>query len=60
MFFKKPTKSSQNCKNKRRFKNDTEALAAIKRINPTKANKKPRRSYKCPHCGGYHLTSTRL
>ena len=46
-----------NCKRKRRFNNDVEAQAALKRINPGKASRGPSRVYKCQVCGGYHLSS---
>jgi len=47
------------CKRKRRFDNDADAQAALKRINPARKLKKPARVYKCPVCNGYHLTSQR-
>jgi hypothetical protein len=50
---------SAACKKKVRFKNDAAAQAALKKINPTKALKKPSRVYKCPVCAGWHLTSLR-
>jgi hypothetical protein len=49
--------ANKNCKVKVRFNSDAAAQAALKRINPTKALKKPRRVYKCPHCAGWHLSS---
>jgi hypothetical protein len=47
----------KTCKGKVRFSSDAAAQAALKKINPTRANNKPRRVYKCPRCGGWHLTS---
>jgi hypothetical protein len=47
------------CKAKRRFGSDADAQAALKRINPGRALKKPARVYKCSVCAGYHLTSQR-
>ena len=47
------------CKRKTRYASDAAAQAALKKINPTHALKKPTRVYKCPVCGGYHLTSQR-
>jgi hypothetical protein len=46
-----------NCASKVRYASDAAAQAALKRINPTKALKKPRRVYKCPKCHGWHLSS---
>lgn len=48
-----------SCKRKVRYANDAAAQAALKRINPSHALKKPTRVYKCPVCSGYHLTSQR-
>jgi hypothetical protein len=53
-------KETAACKRKRRFNTDADAVAAIKKINPTHALNKPTRVYKCPVCAGYHLTSQRL
>jgi len=47
------------CKRKRRFGSDADAQAALKKINPLHALKKPTRVYKCGICSGYHLTSQR-
>ncbi|MDB5163786.1 MAG: hypothetical protein JWS12_404 [Candidatus Saccharibacteria bacterium] len=47
------------CKRKVRYATDAAAQMAIKKINPTRALKKPSRVYKCPVCSGYHLTSHR-
>lgn len=47
------------CKAKRRFSSDADAQAAVKRINPSRALKKPARVYRCTVCVGYHLTSRR-
>lgn len=47
------------CKRKRRFGNDADAQAALKKINPSHALNKPTRLYKCDVCFGYHLTSQR-
>lgn len=45
------------CKTKRRFENEQSARAALDRINPKRKSGKPFRSYKCPECAGYHLSS---
>ena len=58
-FFFPPSKSRQDCKKKRRFTSDSDAQAALRRINPAKKPGKPVRAYKCPDCNGYHLTSQR-
>lgn len=47
------------CKRKVRYSSDAAAQAALKKINPLHALKKPTRVYKCPVCGGWHLTSQR-
>ena len=45
------------CNSKRRFKSEADAKHALDLINPGKAKaNRPNRVYKCPHCGGYHLT----
>jgi hypothetical protein len=49
--------SNEICKRKVRYSSDVAAQAAFKKINPTKALKKPLRVYKCPICAGFHLTS---
>jgi hypothetical protein len=45
------------CKTKRRFDNEASAQAALNLINPRRKPGKPFRSYKCPQCHGYHLSS---
>lgn len=52
-------KEKSACKAKRRFNNDADAQAALKKINPSHALNKPTRIYKCGVCFGYHLTSQR-
>lgn len=44
------------CQTKRRFPDRETAEVALDRINPGRKLGKPLRSYKCPTCGGYHLT----
>lgn len=47
------------CKRKVRYSSDAAAQAALKKINPRHALKKPTRVYRCPICSGWHLTSQR-
>lgn len=47
------------CQRKKRFNSDAAAQAALKKINPLRALAKPSRVYRCPVCGGWHLTSQR-
>jgi hypothetical protein len=47
------------CKQKVRFSSQAAAQAALQRINPSKKSGKPIRTYKCPVCSGWHLTSQR-
>ena len=53
------SKEKEMCTRKKRFSSDAATQAALKKINPTRALKKPARVYKCPVCSGWHLTSSR-
>lgn len=48
----------QNCKRKVRYSNEPSATAALNKINPTRKQGKPYRSYRCLVCAGYHLTTS--
>lgn len=48
---------------KKRFRDQAQATAALRRITANPHQKKPRqpqRVYQCPRCKGYHLTSMSL
>lgn len=53
-------KRSYVCGGKVRYKDHDEATAAMRNAGDrwgNTAQKLPQRSYECPRCGGYHLTS---
>ncbi len=47
-----------DCERKTRFRSENEAGAAIVRAGRNPRAKVPVRAYECPHCEGFHLTSS--
>jgi len=45
------------CRKKARYSSEAAAKAALNKINPSRKLGKPRRAYKCPNCGNWHLSS---
>lgn len=50
-------KRTRSCKGKRRFRDHQEAIHALHKASGSSRTIKPVRTYFCPTCKGFHLTS---
>lgn len=51
----KRAKRRRECEKKKRYSTEKEASAMRWHIGEKNPAKHPRHTYKCPHCGGYHI-----